>query len=295
MENRMQQMKQKERKNGWINGFIGMLIFSGSLPATKAAVLDFDPLFLTAARATIAGLLSLAMLLLYKEKLPTFKQWISLTVVSLGVVVGFPLLTAIALQEITSAHSLVFLALLPLSTAIFAVIRGGEKPRPIFWLFSIIGSLLVMGYAISQGGASSISADLLMIASVIVCGLGYAEGATLTKALGGWQVICWALIVSLPPMLILSFILMPEELATISVLAWIGLGYVSLFSMLIGFIFWYKGLSQGGIAAVGQLQLLQPFFGLGLAAVLLHESVNLLMLLVTIGVIFCVAGSRKYA
>ncbi|MBG6026031.1 DMT family transporter [Proteus mirabilis] len=295
MENRMQQMKQKERKNGWINGFIGMLIFSGSLPATKAAVLGFDPLFLTAARATIAGLLSLAMLLLYKEKLPTFKQWISLTVVSLGVVVGFPLLTAIALQEITSAHSLVFLALLPLSTAIFAVIRGGEKPRPIFWFFSIIGSLLVMSYAISQGGASSISADLLMIASVIVCGLGYAEGATLTRALGGWQVICWALIVSLPPMLILSFILMPEDLATISISAWVGLGYVSLFSMLIGFIFWYKGLSQGGIAAVGQLQLLQPFFGLGFAAVLLHESVNLLMLLVTIGVIFCVAGSRKYA
>ncbi|QEZ92230.1 EamA family transporter [Proteus sp. CD3] len=295
MENRMQQMKQKERKNGWINGFIGMLIFSGSLPATKAAVLGFDPLFLTAARATIAGLLSLAMLLLYKEKLPTFKQWISLTVVSLGVVVGFPLLTAIALQEITSAHSLVFLALLPLSTAIFAVIRGGEKPHPIFWFFSIIGSLLVMGYAISQGGASSFSADLLMIASVIVCGLGYAEGATLTRALGGWQVICWALIVSLPPMLILSVILMPEDLATISISAWVGLGYVSLFSMLIGFIFWYKGLSQGGIAAVGQLQLLQPFFGLGFAAVLLHESVNLLMLLVTIGVIFCVAGSRKYA
>ncbi|MBS6210214.1 MAG: DMT family transporter [Proteus hauseri] len=295
MEHHMQKIEQKTQTNGWINGFIGMLIFSGSLPATKAAVLGFDPLFLTAARATIAGLLSLAMLLLYKEKLPTFKQWVSLTVVSLGVVVGFPLLTAIALQEITSAHSLVFLALLPLSTAIFAVIRGGEKPRPIFWFFSVIGSLLVMGYALSQGGASSISADLLMIASVIVCGLGYAEGATLTKALGGWQVICWALIVSLPPMLILSFILMPEELTTISVSAWVGLGYVSLFSMLIGFIFWYKGLSQGGIATVGQLQLLQPFFGLGLATVLLHESVNLLMLFVTIGVIFCVAGSRKYA
>lgn len=291
----MQKIEQKTQTSGWVNGFIGMLIFSGSLPATKAAILGFDPLFLTAARATIAGLLSLILLLLYKEKLPTFKQWVSLTVVSLGVVVGFPLLTAIALQEITSAHSLVFLALLPLSTAIFAVIRGGEKPRPIFWLFSIIGSLLVMGYALSQGGGSSISADLLMIASVIVCGLGYAEGATLTKALGGWQVICWALIVSLPPMIILSFILMPGELATISASAWLGLGYVSLFSMLIGFIFWYKGLSQGGIATVGQLQLLQPFFGLGLAAVLLHESVNLLMLLVTIGVIFCVAGSRKYA
>lgn len=120
---------------------------------------------------------------------------------------------------------------------------------------------------------------------------GYAEGATLTKSLGGWQVICWALIVSLPPMLIL----MPEELTTINLSAWVGLGYVSLFSMLIGFIFWYKGLSQGGIATVGQLQLLQPFFGLALAAVLLNEFVNLLMLLVTVGVIFCVAGSRKYA
>lgn len=291
----MQQVSQNERKNGWINGFIGMLIFSGSLPATKAAVLGFDPLFLTAARATIAGLLSLAMLLLYKEKLPTRRQWISLTVVSLGVVVGFPLLTAIALQEMTSAHSLVFLALLPLSTAIFAVIRGGEKPRPIFWLFSILGSLLVMGYAISQGGTSSLSANILMIASVIVCGLGYAEGATLTKALGGWQVICWALIVSLPVMLILTIILIPVSFNAISTSAWVGLGYVSIFSMLIGFIFWYKGLSQGGIAAVGQLQLLQPFFGLALAATLLNESVNMIMLLVTIGVIFCVAGSRKYA
>ncbi|MEQ4921934.1 DMT family transporter [Proteus hauseri] len=291
----MHQVSQNERKNGWINGFIGMLIFSGSLPATKAAVLGFDPLFLTAARATIAGLLSLAMLLLYKEKLPTQRQWISLTVVSLGVVVGFPLLTAIALQEMTSAHSLVFLALLPLSTAIFAVIRGGEKPRPIFWLFSILGSLLVMGYAISQGGTSSLSANILMIASVIVCGLGYAEGATLTKALGGWQVICWALIVSLPVMLILTIILIPVSFNVISTSAWVGLGYVSIFSMLIGFIFWYKGLSQGGIAAVGQLQLLQPFFGLALAATLLNESVNMIMLLVTIGVIFCVAGSRKYA
>lgn len=291
----MQQVSQNERKRGWINGFIGMLIFSGSLPATKAAVLGFDPLFLTAARATIAGLLSLGMLLLYKEKLPTLRQWISLTVVSLGVVVGFPLLTAIALQEMTSAHSLVFLALLPLSTAIFAVIRGGEKPRPIFWLFSIIGSLLVMGYAISQGGTSSISANILMIASVIVCGLGYAEGATLTRSLGGWQVICWALIVSLPIMFILTFILMPASLSIIRISAWVGLGYVSLFSMLIGFIFWYKGLSQGGIAAVGQLQLLQPFFGLALAATLLNESVNIIMLLVTIAVIFCVAGSRKYS
>jgi len=65
--------------------------------------------------------------------------------------------------------------------------------------------------------------------------------------------------------------------------------------MLIGFIFWYRGLAQGGIAAVGQLQLLQPFFGLALAAGLLHERVDIAMLAVTAGVVLCVAGARKFA
>ena len=65
--------------------------------------------------------------------------------------------------------------------------------------------------------------------------------------------------------------------------------------MLIGFIFWYRGLAQGGIAAVGQLQLLQPFFGLVLAATLLHESVGWPMIAVTIAVILCVAGAKRFA
>lgn len=131
--------------NGWVNGFIGVLIFSGSLPATRLAVMDFAPLFLTAARATIAGLLALCMLLIFKEKRPEKAHLIPLVIVSIGVVVGFPLLTALALQYVTSAHSIVFVGMLPLTTAIFGVIRGGERPRPVFWVFSILGSLLVAG------------------------------------------------------------------------------------------------------------------------------------------------------
>lgn len=281
--------------SGWLNGFIGVLIFSGSLPATRVAVLEFEPLFLTVVRASLAGLLALCLLLLFKERRPSPAQLLPLGVVALGVVLGFPLLTALALQYVTSAHSIVFLGLLPLATAVFGVLRGGERPRPVFWLFSLLGSLLVVGYALSQGLTASPRGDALMLLAVLVCGLGYAEGAKLSRTLGGWQVICWALVLSLPIMAALTLFSAPPDFSGISLPAWFSLGYVSLFSMLIGFVFWYRGLAQGGIAAVGQLQLLQPFFGLALAAGLLHEQVSLGMLGVTLAVILCVAGAKRWA
>ncbi|MBH3445214.1 DMT family transporter [Pseudomonas moraviensis] len=284
-----------EKTSGWINGFIGVLIFSGSLPATRLAVLEFEPVFLTVVRAAIAGALAVGLLLLFKQRRPAHHQWLSLLIVALGVVLGFPLLTALALQHVTSAHSIVFVGLLPLATAIFGVLRGGERPRPVFWIFSILGSALVVGFALSQGLSASPTGDLLMLAAILACGLGYAEGAKLSRSLGGWQVICWALVLSLPLMTVLSLWLAPASFADISLPAWMCLGYVSLFSMLIGFVFWYRGLAQGGIAAVGQLQLLQPFFGLALAATLLHEQVSVGMLGVTLGVILCVAGAKKFA
>ncbi|MGH6861688.1 MAG: DMT family transporter [Phyllobacterium sp.] len=281
--------------SGWINGFLGVLIFSGSLPATRAAVADFDPVFLTGARAVIAALLALALLLVFRQKRPAPADLRPLLITAAGVVVGFPLLTALALQHITSAHSIVFIGLLPLATAIFGVVRAGERMRPLFWLFSCLGSLLVAGFALTQNLAASMTGDLLMFAAIVVCGLGYAEGAQLSRRLGGWQVICWALVLSLPVMLPVALYVLPANWAGIGQPAWIGLFYVSLFSMLIGFIFWYRGLAQGGIAAVGQLQLLQPFFGLVLAATLLHEPVGWPMVAVTIAVISCVAGAKRFA
>jgi drug/metabolite transporter (DMT)-like permease len=280
---------------GWVNGSLGVLIFSGSLPATRAAVMDFDPVFLTVARATIAALLAIALLLMAREKLPEWSDVPSLVVVAIGVVIGYPLLTALALQHITSAHSIVFVGLLPLATAIFGVLRGGERPRPAFWLFSCVGSALVVGYAVGQGISASVTADALMRAAIIICGLGYAEGAKLSRKLGGWQVICWALALAMPLMLVLSVMLAPPSFDNVDMPAWLGLAYVSLFSMLIGFVFWYRGLAQGGIAAVGQLQLLQPFFGLALAATLLGEQVSAGMLVVTLAVVACVAGAKRLA
>jgi drug/metabolite transporter (DMT)-like permease len=278
--------------SGWINGLIGVIIFSGSLPATRVAVQQFDPVFLTVARAAVAGLLALGLLFVFRQKRPARADFVSLLIVALGVVVGFPLLTALALQHVTSAHSIVFIGLLPLATAIFGVIRGGENPRPAFWIFSAAGSALVAGFALSQGVSASPLGDMLMLAAIIVC---YAEGGRLSRTLGGWQVISWALVLSLPIMAALTVVYLPPTFAGIDAPAWLSLAYVSLFSMLIGFVFWYRGLAQGGIAAVGQLQLLQPFFGLALAATLLREAVTPIMLVVTVAVILCVAGARQFA
>lgn len=283
------------RTGAWIYGFVGVAIFSASLPATRVAVADFDPVFLTLARAAIAGLVGGACLLLLRQRCPGRGDMVSLLITTLGVVVGFPLLTALALERITSAHSMVFIGLLPLATAIFAVLRAGDRPRPVFWLFSIIGAALVAGFALAEDLSASWSGDLLMLGAILVCGLGYAEGAKLSRTLGGWQVICWALVLALPMMLPLALLAQPETYSGIALPAWVALGYVSLFSMLIGFVFWYRGLAQGGIAAVGQLQLLQPFMGLMLAAGLLGEAVSLTMALVCLAVVACVAGARRFA
>jgi drug/metabolite transporter (DMT)-like permease len=279
---------------GWGSGLLGVIIFSGSLPATRVAVGGFSPLFLTSARAVIAALLGGAFLVLLRQVRPKRSDIGPLAIVALGCVVGFPLLTAIALQHITSAHSIVFIGLLPLATAAFGVLRGGEQPKLAFWLFSGLGSATVVDFALFNGGGSLIG-DLLMLAAIVVCGLGYAEGATLARRLGGWQVISWALLLSLPMMVVIALITRPEAMGGIENSAWLGLAYVSIFSMLVGFIFWYRGLALGGIAGVGQLQLLQPFFGLMLAGLLLHEPVAWTMIEATGIVVVCVAAAKRFA
>ncbi|MES2450192.1 MAG: DMT family transporter [Pseudomonadota bacterium] len=281
--------------DGWLSGFAGVLVFSGSLPATRVAIGDIDPLFLTLIRAAIAGAIGLALLATWRQPRPERRDLRSLIIVALGVVVGFPLLSALALEHMSAGRSIVFTGLLPLATAGFAVLRGGERPDRRFWLFALLGSLLIAGFALMRGTTSSLAGDLLMLAAILVCGLGYAEGAVLSRRLGGWQVICWALALALPVMLGMLCLLPWPTWSTVGLPAWIGLGYVSLFSMLIGFMFWYRGLALGGTAAVGQLQLFQPLFGLGLAATLLHESIGPGMIVTTLAVVACVAGARHFS
>lgn len=280
---------------GWSSGLLGVMIFSGSLPATRAAVVGFSPLFLTSARAVIAALLGGVLLLAFGRTKPARADIIPLAIVAIGVVIGFPLLTALALRIITAANSVVFVGLLPLSTAMFGVLRGGERPRLTFWVFSTIGAATVAGFALLSAHAGSLTGAMLMVAAILVCGLGYAEGATLARRLGGWQVISWALLIAFPAMAAIAIMTLPMRHNMIGGASWLGLAYVSVFSMLIGFVFWYRGLALGGIAEVGQLQLLQPFMGLGLSALLLGEPISWTMIASALIVLICVVCAKKFA
>ncbi|HYD04263.1 MAG TPA: DMT family transporter [Reyranella sp.] len=283
------------RLAGMIHGAIGMAIFAGSLPATRVAVLGLDPLFLTAGRAAGAGILAVLLLAVTRQKLPSRADIVPLLVVAGGVVVGFPLFTALALQSVPAAHAIVFVGLLPLVTALFAVMRAAEKPRLPFWLWATAGSAAVCLYALRHSTGGFAAADLLMLAAIVVCGLGYAEGSRLSKRIGSWQTICWALVLSLPVSLPATLAYRPESLSGITLPAWIGFAYVTLFSMFIGFFFWYRGLLLGGIARVSQIQLFQPFLGLALAALVLGETVSPDIAVVALVIGLCVWQARKHA
>jgi drug/metabolite transporter (DMT)-like permease len=278
--------------DGWVSGLIGVIIFSGSLPATRVAVASMTPLFLTSARAVIAAVIGAVLLLALRQTRPARSDLPSLAIVGFGVVVGFPLLTALALRHITSAHSIVFIGLLPLATAIFGVLRGGERPKAAFWFFSILGSLSVAAFALSQSGAASLTGDLLMVAAILVCGLGYAEGAVLSRRLGGWQVICWALVLSAPVLVPVVALRIGTEGLHAGPDAWLGFAYVALVSMFLAFFPWYRGLALGGIARIGQIQLAQPVLTLCWAALLLGEAVTLATVVAALAVLASVVATQ---
>lgn len=285
-----------QKNIGWLNGLIGVIIFAGSLPATRIAVSAFNPTFLTNIRAAIAGLFGLILLIFLKQKQPDKQQLISLCIVAIGVVFGFPWLTALALQTISSAHAIVFVGLLPLATATFAILRVGERPNNAFWLFTLLGSFFVLVYMFYQNrGFHFQMGDFYMLLAICICGLGYAEGGKLSHELGGWQVICWALVISLPITLSLSLYGLPSDFSNIPISAYLAVTYVSLFSMLLGFVFWYKGLALGGVAQIGQIQLIQPFLGFIFAGILLGESIQPAMIICCVITIICIILAKHFA
>lgn len=247
-----------------------------SLPATRIAVQQLDPWFVAFGRAVGAALLAWGYLRLTGAVRPTPGQWRRLAVVALGVVVGFPLFTSLALTTQTSAHGAVVITILPAMTAVFAVLRAGERPPLLFWIASAAGMLAVLAFLATSGalrGAFSV-ADLFLLAAVTLCGLGYAEGGRLARELGGARTICWALLLSLPatvPITLLAAVAHPPRA---DAQAWAAFGYLTGVSMFLGFFAWYAGLARGGIARVGQIQLAQPAFTLLWSALLLGETVT---------------------
>ena len=280
---------------GLFYGFIGVAIFGGSLPATRAAVLGLDPWFVSAARAVGAAVLGGLWLVVMRPALPARRDWLRLVVVGACVVIAFPVLTSFALQFVPASHGILFVGLIPLATCLVGALIGTVRPRRAFWSWAVFGAVTVAGYAVYEGGGQFGAADLLMVCAVIATGIGYAEGARLSHHMAPAAVISWALVICLPLSLPAMLMTWPAAPDLVPESAWIGLFYVTLFSMFIGFLFWYRGLVLGGTARVSQIQLFQPFIGLGLAAVFLGEHVGIGLALGALLVSVSVGQARRYA
>jgi len=278
---------------GLLLGFVGMAIFGGTLPGTRLAVSAIDPVALTALRTAIAGLCSLALLLILRRPLPPRALWPQLVIAMVCVSVLFPLLMAMGMQTVDASHGGVVLGILPIATALVAVAITHERPRPLFWIASLAGAALVIAFALRQGGGALSTGDLLLFAAVAVSAIGYAFSGRLTAEMPGWEVISWVLVIALPISLPAAWLTMPADIAHIPLKPMLGLLYVALFSQWIGFFAWNAGMAMGGIARVSQVQLLQPFVTFALAAFFNDETITPQIILFAAAVVATVAISTR--
>ena len=289
------------QRRGLLLGLVAVVIFSVTLPMTRLAVgtpesPQLSGVFVALARAVLAAGLSVAYLLAVRAPWPTRSQWLPLAVISLGVVLGFPICTSLALQQVEAVHASAILGLLPLSTAVIGTVMHRQRPSLGFWLCAGLGSALVMTYALLRAPPGAIAlhqADALLLLAIVSASMGYAWGARLSGQMAPEQVICWALVLALPLTLPGSWWSQPRMPVHTS--TWLALAYLAVFPMWVGFFFWYRGLSIGGTVRVSQVQLLQPFLSMLFAVALIGERLDAMTVGFALAVLATVVLGRKMA
>ncbi len=265
----------KQQRIGLMLGLMAITAFGLTLPIIRMIGDELDPLIISMGRAAIAGLIAAAILRWRKISFPTLDERRQLYRVIAGVVLGFPLFSAWAMQLVPAAHGGVVLGVLPLLTALVGSLIAGEKPSVAFWLVSLVGGVLVVLYMLLAQGLKLQLGDLLLLLASIAAAVGYASGGQLSRQIPGWQVICWALVLALPITVPPFLWHLPEAWQTSGLESWLGFLYLAVVSQLFGFFFWYRALALGGIARVSQIQLLQPFVTIAAAWIWLGEPMQI--------------------
>ena len=228
-----------------------------------------------------------------REPFPRRDQLSKLAVAAGGVVVGFPLLSALALSHVPSSHAAITAGIIPAATVVAAVLRANERPSGGFWLASAAGLVAVLAFAAASGQGLPRTGDLLMLAAVGLVAFGYAEGAVLSREMGGWRVISWALVLSLPVTIPVTAVAAAGGPLEAGSTEWLCFAYVAVVSMFLSFFAWYAGLARGGVAKVGQVQLAQPVLTLIWSALLLGEHLGALTIVAAIAVLASVVATQR--
>lgn len=259
---------------GVMLGVIGVCIFGVTLPMMRIAVLDMSVTFMTAGRAAGAGLVALMLLILSRSAWPSRAEFWRLCLISICLVAAFPGFSALAMQTVPASQGGVVLAVLPLATALAATLVAQERPSRLFWALALIGSGLVLAFVLGNGEGGFRIGYLFLLMAAIWTALGYALSGAMSRDRQGWEVISWALVIALPISVPITWLSLPVDPAALPAKAWIAFAYLTLMSQFIGFFAWNAGLAMGGVARVGQVQLLQTFVTLGVSMLLLGESVD---------------------
>jgi len=259
---------------GLLLGLIGVVIFGGTLPMMRIAVTELDVMFLTAGRAVVAGMAGMALLVLARARAPERGQLVTLAIIALTLVGGFPFFATLAMNYAPASHGGVVLGIMPLATAAAAVVLVGERPSAGFWVCAVAGAGIVVAASLRSVSEGFAIGDLSLLGAIISASVGYVLSGKLARTMPGWAVISWALIFSLPISVPLAWWSFPQSPAMVSLPSWGAFAYLAIMSQFVGFFAWNKGLALGGIARVGQMQLLQTFVTLGLAAWLIGETID---------------------
>ncbi|WP_411077709.1 DMT family transporter [Streptomyces sp. cmx-10-25] len=272
---------------------LGVVAFSLTFPSTVWGLESFGPWSLVAVRSTLAALVAGVFLLAGRVPPPERRHWAGLAVVAGGVVVGFPLLTSLALQTSTTSHAAVVVGLLPLTTATLAALRTGRRPSRTFWIAAVSGAVVVLGFTLAESGGALSTGDLYLFGALLVCAAGYTEGGRLAALMPGWQVIGWALVLCLPLMLVASAVTLSLEPVHLNAHGVVGLVWVAAGSTFFGLYVWYRGMAAIGIPKASQLQLAQPLLTLVWSVSLLGETLSPAAPVAAVAVLVCIAVTQR--
>jgi drug/metabolite transporter (DMT)-like permease len=270
-----------------------VLLFSLTVPCTRLAVLEMPSLLVMGLRLCGAALVC-ALFLLQDRWLPPRRIWRSLLLTMLTSVLGFSLLTALALQQVPGTHGAIGLAALPAVTALYAALRDRVRPPPAFWGFALLGTLVSIAWLLLDAGSGLRTGDLLLMLAVLAAAYGYVEGARLSREFGGRRILSWAILLSLPVALVVTnWQLGKVDLQDFTLPVWVSVVYLAVVSQSLGMMLWYRVLATGPMERVALVQLLQPFFTLVAAQWLLGEVIAPLAWIVAALVVVCIIGANR--
>ncbi|MFD4503152.1 DMT family transporter [Streptomyces sp. NPDC058457] len=278
---------------GTLQAALGVVAFSLTFPATAWGLEGFGPWALVAVRSVLAAAMAGGCLLFLRVRLPERRHWAGLAVVAAGVVLGFPMLTTLALQTSTTSHAAVVVGLLPLTTALFSALRMGIRPSRTFWAAALAGAAAVLAFTVAQSGGAFTAADGCLLAALVVCAAGYTEGGRLARIMPGWQVIGWALVFCLPLTVPAAVVALSYEPVVWNAHGVAGVLWVAAGSQFLGLVVWYRGMAAVGIPKASQLQLAQPLLTLVWSVLLLGEHLTAAAPLTAAAVLVCIAVTQR--